>query len=89
MKVRYLKDRNNKALFNQLVIYHKGVVWFQSYEKIIVRIKEGRVTLDSKYWNDSATTNRYKNLFLGEGKEVTEAKIKSGEYAVGNLNRDA
>lgn len=87
MKVRYLRDRNNKPISNQFVIEHEGVVWFQSYTTVIARVKKGKVTLDYD-WDYSITIGNCRNLFLGEGKEVTKAKIASGKYAVGNLNRE-
>jgi hypothetical protein len=32
------------------------------------------------------TTGKYRNQFLGETKKDTEAKIKSGEYILADLN---
>ena len=55
---------------------------FQSYNSIIVKIsKEGKVTL-GRHWNYSVNTGKYRNLFLGETKKETQAKIDSGEYVV-------
>lgn len=45
-----------------------------------------KIQLDSKYWNYSNTTSKYRNIFLNETKKETEAKIKSGEYILCNLN---
>ena len=44
------------------------------------------IELDSTYWNYSNTTSKYRRLFLGEGTKETEAKIKSGEYVLTDLN---
>ena len=64
---------------------------FQSYNSIIARITGDPmgpdfIELDSKYWNYSNTTSKYRRLFLGEGTKQTEAKIKSGEYVLADLN---
>jgi hypothetical protein len=64
---------------------------FQSYNSIIARITGDPmgpdfIELDSTYWNYSNTTSKYRRLFLGEGTKQTEAKIKSGEYVLTNLN---
>ena len=48
--------------------------------------REGKLLLDENAWNYSRTTGKYRNVFLGEGKKETEAKIKSGEYLLVNLN---
>ena len=42
--------------------------------------------LDKTYWDYSTTTGKYRNQFLGETKKETEKKIKSGEYALVDLN---
>ena len=34
----------------------------------------------------SVTTNRYRNMFLGENKAETQRKIDSGVYKLVNLN---
>ena len=64
---------------------------FQSYDSIIA-IKtywtdKIEIELDETYWNYSTTTGKYRNLFLGENKQATEKKIKSGEYILTNLNK--
>lgn len=63
---------------------------FQSYSSVIVEriVWSDRVdiTLDSKFWDFSTTTGKYRNQFLGEDKKETERKIKSGEYKLANLN---
>jgi len=46
----------------------------------------GKILLDEKYWNYSATTGKYRNIFLNEGIAETRNKIKSGEYILTNLN---
>jgi len=44
--------------------------------------------LDGGTWDYSMTTNRYRNIFLGENKKATEEKIKSGTYKLTNLNEN-
>ena len=66
---------------NQFVISdNDGNEYLQSYRSIIVRIdSEGKITL-GRNWDYSKTTGRYRNLYLGETKKETEAKLLSGEY---------
>ena len=64
---------------------------FQSYNSIIARVTGDPmgpdfIELDSKYWNYSNTTSKYRRLFLGENTKQTEAKIKLGEYVLTDLN---
>ena len=74
---------------------------FQSYKSTIAIVtvwpqealtkpdmKRVEVVLDEYYWDYSRTTGKYRNLFLGETKKETEAKIASGEYKLTNLNKD-
>ena len=71
---------------NQCIIYtDKGQI-FQSYNSIIVKIENGTVTLDERFWDCSQTTGKYRNKFLCETKKETQAKIDSGEYQLDNLN---
>lgn len=72
---------------------------FQSYDSVIaiktmwpfeavekMGGKQIYVVLDKTYWNYSRTTSKYRNEFLRETTKETEAKIKSGEYKLENLN---
>ena len=80
-------NKGNK-IANQFIISdpHKGD-YFQSYESMIARITpEGRIFLDTKYWDYSVTTSKYRNQFLNETKKETQAKINSGEYILADLN---
>ena len=100
MKISNMQN-NGRAVPNQFIITDEGRgalgnfitrEKFQSYESIIVEkiVWEDRteIKLDSKYWDFSATTNKYRNLFLGETKKETQKKINSGEYTLTNLNRN-
>ena len=88
MKVRNMQSRNSKGIVpNQFEIeLDDGSTVFQSYETVIAKISQGKVTLDEKSWDYSATTGRYRNQFLGANKATILKKIKSGEYALANLN---
>jgi hypothetical protein len=67
---------------------------FQSYESNIAFMafhcnntgNTYKIFLDEKYWDYSVTTDKYRNMFLGETKKETQAKIDSGEYKLVNLN---
>jgi len=86
-KVSQFEGRNG-AVKNQFEIRTPEGVYFQSYESIICFIPSngGKTQLDSKYWDYSVTTGKYRNQFLGENKKETEAKIKAGIYELTNLN---
>ena len=83
---------------NQYYITQKGGILgnfikreiFQSYKSVIAvkTVWQDRtdIELDGTYWNYSVTTGKYRNMFLNETKKETEAKIKSGEYKLVNLN---
>ena len=65
---------------------------FQSYDSNIAFIPcnecigSVKAYLDSKFWDYSVTTSKYRNLFLNETKKETQKKIDSGEYKLVNLN---
>lgn len=81
MKVRQFHTKN------QFLITDNGKTTFQSYNSIIAVKEPGKKTLlDSKYWDYSQTTGKYRNLFLGENKKTTEEKIKAGDYILTDLN---
>ena len=87
-KVRQMTSvRSEKPVANQFVIYTDEGTYFQSYQSVIAfRANDGRITLDSYYWEYSPTTGKYRNQFLGEGIADTRAKIESGEYKLADLN---
>ena len=67
-----------------------NVEYFQSYNSVIVKkLYKGfkpKITLDINKWDYSKTTGKYRNQFLNETKKETQAKIKSGEYILTDLN---
>ena len=80
----------------------QGNTYFQSYESIIAKIPDlhntscftkddlnshrFQIVLDKTYWNYSVTTSKYRNQFLNESTQETQAKINSGEYNLVDLN---
>lgn len=87
VKVENMTSNRGSEVPNQFVIKTNEGNYFQSYKSIIVfEPKDGKTQLDEKYWNYSMTTGKYRNQFLGEDRKETEAKIKSGEYVLTNLN---
>ncbi len=89
IKVKNLKSRNGNDIANQFEIITPEGLYFQSYDSIIALLsKTGTTTLDANKWDYSKTTGKYRNQFLSETKKETEAKIKSGEYKLADLNAD-
>jgi hypothetical protein len=93
LKVSNMEGRNGSKVKNQFSIVtvenDMTVEYFQSYNSIIARKEyttKGQIYLDKTYWDYSVTTGKYRNQFLGETKKETEAKIKSGEYILTDLN---
>jgi hypothetical protein len=81
-----MKIEQLNGVANQIVITDGEKEIFQSYKSVIAKIENGKTFLDRKFWNYSRTTARYRNQFLGEDTKTTEAKIKSGEYELTDLN---
>ncbi len=89
MKVsNMVSNRTGKEVANQFSVEDDyGNIYFQSYKSIIVKVSpDNKTLLDSRFWNYSKTTGKYRNQFLGESRTETEAKIKSGEYLLADLN---
>ena len=88
MKVTNLESNKGNTVANQFEIIGENGRYFQSYKSMIAFIPNdgGKTQLDAHYWDYSQTTGKYRNQFLGEDKKATEAKIKSGEYILTNLN---
>jgi len=86
MKVSNITNSNGNKVPNQFLITGNGDVTFQSYESTILKITGGQVYLDDYYWDYSKTTSKYRNHVLRETTKETQAKIKSGEYLLTDLN---
>jgi len=73
---------------NQFIVNSEEFSMFQSYDSIIVKIelKDYKIFLDSKYWNYSKTTSKYRNMFLNETTKEIKEKIEKGIYTLTNLN---
>ena len=78
--------KGNKAA-NQVIIHSGWAEYFRSYDTYIAKKENGRIFLDTAYWDYSTTTGKYRNKFLGEGIADTRKKIKSGEYKLVDLNQ--
>lgn len=77
--VENMSSPNGNAVPNQFIIYCDNGRVFKSYNSIIAIVLDGKTYLGED-WDYSQTTGKYRNMFLGETKEETERKIKSGEY---------
>ena len=99
MKVSNMTSNNGNKIANQFIITDEDLnEYFQSYNSMIVKkayyvsdvAEENiyQVFLDEKYWNFSNTTSKYRNKFLNETTKETQAKIKSGEYKLVDLNNN-
>jgi len=87
MQVKNMTSLNGNEVPNQFIITNDdGTVYFQSYDSIIIKDVKGKIFLDERFWDYSNTTGKYRNIFLGESKKETEAKIKNGTYTLANLN---
>ena len=86
-RVENMKSSSNNNIPNQFIIRTKNKTIFQSYGSIIACRTQGKTYLDKDYWDYSTTTGKYRNQFLYETKKETEAKIKSGEYILTDLNK--
>lgn len=79
-----LQITNPWGVPNQQVVSTQVGQIFVSYGSKIVftSLVKGKPTvcLDKNFYKASKTTIKYRNLFLGETTKEVEAKIKSGEY---------
>ena len=86
-EIKKVKVCNRWDVPNQFEIAINSVgTFFQSYNSIIAVKTPKGILLDESKWNYSQTTGKYRNLFLGEDKQETEKKIKTGEYKLVDLN---
>ena len=80
-------SNNGNRIPNQFVISTPEGSYFQSYNSVIAFINnEGRVFLDKNKWDYSTTTGKYRNIFLGENKKLTEKRINNNNYILIDLN---
>ena len=87
IKVLNMISNNGNRIPNQFVISTPEGSYFQSYNSVIAFINnEGRVFLDKNKWDYSTTTGKYRNIFLGENKKLTEKRINNNNYVLIDLN---
>ena len=90
MKVENMKSNKGNLVPNQFTFRdNNGYVYFQSYNSIIAKVdltKHDFIRLDSKYWNYSKTTSKYRNMFLGMTTPDIKKAIKEGTIILEDLN---
>ena len=89
MKVENMTSHNGNKVANQFIVYlPENVSFFQSYDTVIALNKNGKIVLDSKALDYSATTTKYLKRFLNttESKKQLQDKIKNGFYQVEDFN---
>ncbi len=86
IRVENMTGSRGNTVPNQFIIKTSHGLYFQSYDSVIACNLNGQIYLDKYYWKFSSTTGKYRNMFLDETRKETEAKIKSGEYILTNLN---
>lgn len=78
-----MESSNRNTVANQIIIKFDNGLVFQSYDSIIAVDffeKDKRQMYLTDKWDYSVTTGKNRNIFLGETRAETEAKIKSKEY---------
>jgi len=79
-RVKNMVSSSGNVIANQFIITKPNeFTLFQSYNSPIAMVK-GEKTYIFRDFDYSTTTSKYRNLFLGETKKETIAKLKSGEY---------
>jgi len=89
MLIQNMISRNGNKVANQFIVtLPENVTIFQSYKTVIAQNRNGKIVLDSKAMDYSATTTKYLKHFLGtnESKKQLQDKIKNGFYQVEDLN---
>ena len=89
MKVENMLSHNGNKVANQFIVHlPENVTVFQSYNTVIAQNRNGKIILDSKALDYSATTTKYLKQFLNtsDSKKQLQAKIKSGFYNTSDLN---
>ena len=89
MVIQNMTSQNGNKIANQFIVtLPENVTIFQSYKTVIAQNINGKIVLDSRALEYSATTTKYLKQFLGtnESKKQLQDKIKSGFYQVADLN---
>jgi len=88
MKTSNLINNNGNASPNQFLLTDDIKSTFQSYSTTIAQeFNSGKIVLDTNALNYSKTTSKHLFIFLGMDRKQIEAKIKSGEITLTNLNK--
>jgi hypothetical protein len=90
VSVENMENGRGNKVANQFVIWTDNGRYFQSYRSVIAfKSNEGKIALDPKYWDYSATTLKYLKLFLHttDSKKEIEKKIHDGIYELADLNK--
>lgn len=89
MIVQNMTSSNGNKVANQFIVtLPENVTMFRSYNTVIAQNRNGKIVLDSKALDYSATTTKYLKQFLGtnESKKQLQDKIASGFYQIEDLN---
>ena len=87
IKVLNMMSSQGNKIANQFVIVTPEGNYFQSYNSVIAFINnDGQVFLDRNKWDYSTTTGKYRNIFLGENKRLTQKRINNNNYVLIDLN---
>lgn len=87
MKVSNMTSNKGNDVANQFIIKTDNETIFQSYDSIIAKVdNNNNITLDSKYWDYSRTTSKYRNIFLNMETKDIKKGIKLGLIKFENLN---
>jgi hypothetical protein len=68
VQVQNMVSSNGNCVPNQFEIFTKTAKYFQSYSKVIakIRLKDRQVYLDKNYWDYSIETGEYKLVDLNK-----------------------
>ena len=83
-----ISNHGNKVKNQFVITLTNSDAYFQSYNSMIARRinSSDTVELDVNFWDYSPTTSKYLARFLGVPNKEIKQKVKSGEYALVDLN---
>lgn len=93
MKAIDFTDYPNESHKNQFIVYHKGVVYFQSYDTLMATLTQSfegssgkTLEMNSHYW--SATTGKHMKSFLEETNMLNTVLDLIHKYKLFNNIKD-
>ena len=89
MIVQNMTSQNGNKVPNQFIVkLPENVTIFKSYNTVIAQNRNGKIVLDSKALDYSATTTKYLKQFLNtkDSKKHLQDKVKNGYYSISDLN---